>query len=98
MLFSKSSDWMSQFHTRAKIKLKKMEKNEIKKALYKQNPIAKLDYIRKGNAYYYTYVNKHFDDGTFESHDVRFEIPINDMGDADFGAEMESKLLQRWIM
>jgi hypothetical protein len=78
--------------------LKKMEKNEIKKALYKQNPIAKLDYIRKGNAYYYTYVNKHFDDGTFESHDVRFEIPINDMGDADFGAEMESKLLQRWIM
>ena len=27
-----------------------------------------------------------------------FEIPVSDMGDADFGAVMEAKLLNRWII
>jgi len=73
-----------------------MEKNEIKKALYKQNPTAKLDYIRKGNAYYSTVVDYVVAGMTGVL--IRFEIPVEDMGDADFGAEMESKLLQRWII
>jgi hypothetical protein len=29
-----------------------MEKNEVKKELYKQNPKAELKFIRKGDAYY----------------------------------------------
>ena len=71
-----------------------MEKNEIKKALYKQNPKAVLDYIRKGKAYYNTTVEDVNEGSVF----IKFEIPVEDMGDADFGVEMESKLLQRWIM
>jgi hypothetical protein len=74
-----------------------MEKNEIRKALYKQNPIAKLTYIRKGKAYYSAAVrdeSKPIPTTRF----VNFEIPVEDMGDADFSVEMESKILQRWIM
>ena len=71
-----------------------MEKNEIKKALYKQNPIAELEYIRKGNAYYLATV----EDDEAGSVFIKFEIPVKDMGDADFKKFMESKLLQRWLM
>ena len=67
----------------------KMEKNELKKALYKQNPIAGLVFIRKGTAYY----RCNLEDGTL----VQFEIPISDMGDSDFHNEMDSKYLIRWI-
>jgi len=67
-----------------------MEKNEIKKALYKQNPKAIFDYIRKGIVYYWTVL----EDDT----KVNFEIPINDMGDADFFSHMDSKHLNRWIV
>lgn len=67
-----------------------MDKNEIKKSLYKQNPKATLDYIRKGSAYYFTVL----EDGTR----ITFEVPISDMGDADFLSHMESKLLNRWII
>lgn len=71
-----------------------MEKNEIKKELYKQKPIAEFQYIRKGKAYYNTTV----EDAVLGRVFVKFEIPVEDMGDADFGIEMEAKLLQRWIM
>ena len=70
-----------------------MEKNEIKKELYKQNPIAEFQYIRKGSAHYRTSVN----DNNQHTHAVLFEVPVSDMGDADFGTTMEAKLLQRWI-
>ena len=66
-----------------------MELNDIKKALYKQNPKAVLDYIRKGVAYYWTSL----EDGT----KITFVIPISDMGDADFLGHMDSKVLNRWI-
>ena len=29
---------------------------------------------------------------------VFFEIPVDDMGDADFKSEMDAKLLNRWIV
>ena len=74
-----------------------MEKNEIKKELYKQNPKAQLEYIRKGKAYYSTMISSEGSLGTNGTM-VTFEIPVEDMGDADFGIEMEAKLLQRWIM
>lgn len=71
-----------------------MNKNEIKKSLYKQNPKASLSYIRKGNAYYTSTI----EDVTEGRKFVQFEIPIADMGDADFFPEMEAKFLIRWIL
>lgn len=72
---------------------KQMETNDIKKYLYKQNPKAKLSYIRKGHAYYTTTIQA--DD---ISKNILFEIPVQDMGDADFHNEMDGKLLIRWIL
>ncbi len=66
-----------------------MEKNEIKKALYREKPIARFIMIRQGNAYYCTTLK----DGST----IPFIIPITDMGDADFSARMDAKLLNRWI-
>lgn len=70
-----------------------MEKNEIKKALYKQNPEANFQLIRKGVAYYAGMV----DIGDYE-YEIRFEIPVSDMGDSDFLPLMPAKLLIRWIV
>jgi hypothetical protein len=66
-----------------------MNKTELKKALYKQKPEARFSHIRKGNAYYYA---------DLEECRVHFEIPVSDMGDADFNAKMDGKLLNRWIV
>lgn len=66
-----------------------MEKNELKKLLYRENPTAKLKFIRKGSAYY-----------TAKTNDITidFIVPISDMGDADFFDEMDGKLMIRWIV
>ena len=69
-----------------------MENNKIKKLLLRNAPTADFNYIRKGNAYYTTRVND--DDRIIE---VTFEIPVVDMGDADFKKVMEAKLLSCWI-
>lgn len=61
---------------------------EIKKLLYKQKPTAHFMYVRKGHAYYYA---------DLEDRKVHFKVPVSDMGDADFGIEMESQHLNRWI-
>lgn len=66
-----------------------MELNEIKKALYKQKPIAEFDMIRKGVAYYDAFIDNLYP--------LRFEIPVSDMGDADLLPEMDAKLLIRWL-
>ena len=66
-----------------------MTTTEIKKELYKQKPDAHLRYIRKGVAYYYS--------DLIESR-VYFEVPISDMGDADFTPTMDAKLLNRWLV
>ena len=67
-----------------------MEKNEIKKELYKYNPQAYLKMIRKGVAYYEAMLHN--------VTEIRFEVPISDMGDADFYYEMDSKLLNRYLV
>jgi hypothetical protein len=69
-----------------------MTTNEIKKALYIQKPDAFFEYIRKGNAYYKT--NLLDVDGT----EVIFEIPVTDMGEADFKRTMPAQELNRWIL
>jgi hypothetical protein len=69
-----------------------MNLTEIKKELYKQKPTANLIYIRKGSAYYESKI-------MVESEPIRifFEVPVSDMGDADFTSVMDAKLLNRWI-
>ena len=74
-----------------------MEKNEIKKLLYKQNPKAELLNIRKGVAYYDAIV-KIEEQPIIKHKTIFFKVPISDMGDADFLCEMDSKLLDRWIV
>lgn len=67
-----------------------MNKNEIKKALYRQKPTATLtDY--KGD--YKHYVTQLEDKSIIE-----FHVPISDMGDAEFGSTMESHLLIRYLV
>jgi hypothetical protein len=66
-----------------------MTLNEIKKGLLKENPKATLTHIRKKMAYYLTMLN----DET-----IYFEVPVDDMGDADFHSHMDSKLMLRWIV
>jgi len=69
-----------------------MEINDIKKELYKQKPVANILFIRKGVAYYTTTIE--FEG---ETHAIRFEVPVDDMGDADYFPEMDGKLLIRYI-
>jgi len=67
--------------------------NEIKKALYKQKPIAKLQFIRVGVAYYETTIV----DVDGKDNTIQFQVPVVDMGDADYFVEMDAKLLNRYI-
>jgi hypothetical protein len=74
-----------------------MEKNEIKKELYKQNPEASLLYIRKGVVYYEAIlrIKEHV---LIKAKKVFFEVPISDMGDADLLPQMDAKLLIRYLV
>lgn len=71
-----------------------MTTNEIKKALYKQKPTAKLLFIRVGVAYYNTLVK----DSEGNENLIQFQVPVKDMGDADYYPEMDAKLLNRYIV
>jgi hypothetical protein len=69
----------------------------LKKLLYKQKPTAKFDYIRKGIVYYNTSLQ--IEHETVDQYlNIVFEIPVVDMGDADFTRDMDAKLLIRWIL
>lgn len=65
---------------------KKLE--EIKKELYKQKPEAVFINIKNGIAYYYADIS---------DQRVYFDISTSDMGEANFNASMDAKLLIRWI-
>jgi hypothetical protein len=64
-------------------------KNELKKYLYKENPLAELCLIRMGNAYYVS-------DGP-NTTAITFTVPVSDMGEADFHVKMFAKHLIRWM-
>jgi hypothetical protein len=66
-----------------------MSKNELKKAIYLNKPIANFQYINKGSAFYKSVVN---------NIEVTFDIPLNDMGTSEFLIEMDAKYLLRWLM
>ena len=70
-----------------------MNEVEIKKAMYRQKPKANLTHIRGGVAHYVA----QFKDGDVVNDVVNFEVPVADMGDADFFPEMDAKLLARYI-
>lgn len=69
-----------------------MDKNEIKKALYKQKPTANLQVIRNATLHYTSSVT------IGEQYTpLRFEIPADEYKSGDFMAEMPTKLLIRWL-
>jgi hypothetical protein len=70
-----------------------MELNEIKKVLYKTKPVAHFQFIGNKVAHYTTVI----DDGDTKL-EVKFEVPVDDMGTADFFVVMDAKLLNRWIV
>ena len=72
-----------------------MTTTEIKKALYKQKPTAELKFIRVGVAYYETTITNDDDESTSR---VEFQVPVIDMGDADYYSKMDAKLLNRYIV
>lgn len=74
-----------------------MTLTEIKKELYKQKPIAKLVFIRKGVAHYDATIDGE-KDGESYFKTIFFEIPVLDMGDADLTPHMDAKLLNRWLV
>ena len=73
-----------------------MNLTEIKKELYKQNPIAELLYIRKGAVYYDAKI-KIKEEPIIKYKTIFFKIPVSDMGDADLKPTMDAKLLIRWL-
>ena len=72
-----------------------MTTTEIKKELLKVKPIAKFGYIRQGYVYYSATFMGTSGDNVLN---VIFEIPVNDMGSADFLPEMPAQSLNRWIL
>jgi len=66
-----------------------LELNDVKKHFYKEKRKAFFKSIRKGIAYY--------ESEAFGNHIINFEIPVDDMGDAEFLPEMEARHLIRWI-
>lgn len=80
-----------------------MEINEIKKLLYKTNPLAILYKIQEGIAYYSAYTIEIERNSSGKEEDwvpmgINFQVPIIDMGHTSFYSKMPAKLLIRWIV
>lgn len=69
------------------------ELNDIKKRLYKESPIAKLEFVNKEFIHYGTTLA----DQEFYTF-VDFVIPLSDIGDAKFLPQMKAKHLIRYIV
>ena len=70
-----------------------MNKNEIKKALYKQKPTAEFSCIIGTTLYYKTKVL--INDKDIQ---VDFSIPVEEIGDGVFYKEMDAQFLNRYII
>lgn len=81
-----------------------MEKNEIKKALYKQSPEAIFQYARKDGLFYEAVIGNDQQTELFgenvprELKIIKFLVPLSDIGDATFEAKEQAKLLIRYII
>lgn len=72
---------------------KNILQNNIKKALYREKPIAHCIYHGHHAYQYYCYLKTLFD----EPYKVNFTIPTQEMGDTLFINEMQAQLLIHWI-
>lgn len=74
-----------------------MELNEIKKLLYKENPPAFLENVRKDGILYISQVGasaERSDEGiTF-----RFRVPLTELGETIWSPRVDAKLLIRYII
>lgn len=70
-----------------------MTENEIKKALYKEKPMANFVSANKGGMLYTTIIRE-----VNESERVNFFVPFSDIGDAIFYPNMDAKLLIRYLI
>lgn len=66
-----------------------MEKNEIKKFLYKEQPTAVLQNVRKDGILYTT---------GFGENTITFLVPLAELGETIWEKNMEAKLLIRYIV
>lgn len=66
-----------------------MNKNEIKKALYKEKPTATL-YFEDDKTYSY-------DTTLLDESVIKFNVPISEMGENLFAKVLPAQLLIRWI-
>jgi hypothetical protein len=74
-------------------KEREMEKNEIKKALYKEKPAANFVSAGKDGLVYTTIIRE-----VPEPQRISFLIPYSDIGDAIFYPDMDAKLLIRYLI
>lgn len=73
-----------------------MDKNEIKKALYKQGGTAVLDHVRKDGMFYTAFF--HGEDGLPKpGPKVNFLIPLEEIGEVIWERQIDAKLLIRWL-
>lgn len=63
-------------------------KNEIKKWLYKNKPLAKFMFVNSDGITYQT---------KMEDKTILFVIPLDEIGTITYGLETESQLLLRWL-
>lgn len=70
-----------------------MTKEEIKKELYKQAPMAYFFLAKKGRLLYSADIKT---EDSMEN--IVFEIPFSDMGDGEFLNSMEAKYLIRYLI
>ena len=76
--------------------MKELTKNQIKKIIYKSNPVAKFSYIRDISGDCIAHYNSTLDipkdgDDLLYTKVVEFEIPCKDMGGSDFEDIMVAK-------
>lgn len=67
-----------------------MNATEIKKALYKERPIAHRQYYPDDKYYYYY-------QATTSTGEIDFRVPINEMGEKTFDNKLPAQLLIRWL-
>lgn len=74
-----------------------IETIDIKKALYRENPKAELQDVRKDGIVYKAtvYVSKGVVNG--RAVDALFTIPLQEVGEVIWERQMDAKLLIRWL-
>lgn len=81
-----------------------MTLNDIKKALYKQDPDAVFLSASKDGMLYYAMLREDDESATWGKTDsvkittIQFRIPFNELGDVKWEQKMEAKLLIRYIV